>query len=82
MIMRSDIFDEMISYLANASNEQLAKDFVDISTNHEGPLASDYIDSILNFSQEDFFISGDCLIRTSKQDLTEEFDSSGYCLAA
>lgn len=82
MNMRSVIYDEMISYLANASKEQLAMDFRDISANHEGPMASDYIDSMLSYSLDDFFIPGDCLIQTSKQELTEEFDSSGYCLAA
>lgn len=80
--MRSDIYDEMISYLTNASKEQLAKDYRDISANHEGPMASDYIDAMLSFSLDDFFIPEDCLIQTSKLDLTEEFDSSGYCLAA
>lgn len=80
--MRTEIYDEMISYLANASKEQLAEDFRDIAANHEGPLASDYIDEMLSFSQEDIFISGDCLIQTSKLGLTEEFNSSGYCLAA
>lgn len=82
MIMRSGIFYEMISYLANASKEQLAEDFRDISAYSEGPLASEYIDAMLNFSQENIYITEDSLIQTSKPDLTEEFNSSGYCLAA
>lgn len=80
--MKHNIYKEMLNYLANATKEQLAKDFVEISSNHEGPLAFDYIDSMLKFSQEELFLTEKSLLNTSQSELTEEFDSSGYCLAA
>ena len=48
--MREKIYEEMMSYLANATKEQLAEDCHEISTNHEGPLASDYVETVLVFS--------------------------------
>lgn len=80
--MREKIYEEMMSYLANATKEQLAEDCHEISTNHEGPLASDYVETVLVFSHDEMFISEKNLIQTSQANLTENFDFSGYCLAA
>ncbi len=80
--MRERIYEEMISYLANATKEQLAEDYHEISTNHEGPLASDYVEMLLIFSQDEMYISEKNLIKTCQTDLTEDFNFASYCLAA
>jgi len=80
--MREKIYEEMMSYLANATKEQLAEDYHEISTNHEGPLASDYVETVLVFSQDEMFISEKNLMQTGQANLTEDFNFSGYCLAA
>lgn len=80
--MRERIYEEMMSFLANATKEQLAEDYHEISTNHEGPLASDYVETVLIFSQDEMYISEKNLMKTCQTDLTEDFNFSGYCLAA
>ncbi len=80
--MRERIYEEMMSYLANATKEQLAEDYHDISTNHVGPLASDYVETVLSHIQDEMFISEKNLMQTCQVNLTEEFSFSGYCLAA
>lgn len=82
IVMRERIYKEFLSYLANATKEQLTEDYYEISTNHEGPLASDYIETALVFSQDEMYISEKNLMQTIQTDLTEDFNFSGYCLAA
>jgi hypothetical protein len=80
--MREKIYEEMMSFLANATKEQLAEDYHEISINHEGPLASDYVETEFVFSQDEMYISEKNFMQTSQADLTEDFNFSGYCLAA
>lgn len=80
--MQEKIYEEMMSYLANATKEQLAEDFKEILNNQVGPMAIDYIESVLQFTTEDMYISEKNFMQTCQTNLTDDFSFSGYCLAA
>lgn len=77
-----DIYEEMLSYLSQANEEQLAEDYMEIIADKEGPLAFDYINYALHLSQGQIYLSNNGSIQPTKSNISEDFSSSAYCLAA
>lgn len=77
--MNNALLDEMRYYLAHATKDQLAKDYQEIINNHDGPLAFDYIDAQLEFSQD---YSSEKEMEQSYTEYTKDYSYYGYCLAS
>ena len=82
MDMDNNVVEKMLSYLANATKEELAEDYEEIVNNHEGPLAIDIISAQLNFFQQSATLFPLESLQTDNSDYGVDFNENNYCLAS